>query len=1365
MEENEGVIKSDALAANLSQTKVDEVIIPENHLWFLSLSSDFWGIHNRTHEFLKELHHPMSNRKDVIDSLLKISISDFWIFKDLPERRRAMDIILDIYEQLINEELSYTLETHLIAIYLDFLADNYESLAEYEQLLQKYIDILTRNINKREFVYLSNMGAFRKKFNVLIQNEKTHERAFNFMQNLVQRNLTFWRDTTRFEKWYNNNHELMSADYSKIVQQIGSQVFNNYLNRASESKTWEQLEPLTFAFSDIVDEFRKKIDAFKKPTEQLYYIFYLLHLPGTINHGDTLLLDLNKAIKRISELDEDQCLQAIDELFALFNDFKNSHTNLILDSILVLGKEIIKDRSLQLITHLEDKIIEFGFFSPGVAYLTNDWELKVDPNHIKNIRVWLELIEQNPEIMHRLLAALIINLRIGGIFIFDTDFFQKDITKLLNSNIQPIYKHIKQLARIFPVYFSEIGAEGLLRDVSTKIDEISHRNDKLIHFLRKQVHTEGNNSHINITYKIFEFWNSLDIEQIKDIIPQNVLETIDINSQWVQGVHNVIKQACQVTDCKHYNLLELEKDNLKQILGKIKHQNENDKNRVELLVELYQLLKEKYHFDTNNIGAILRKYHFINNEDIDNLLSCMNKSNEVESLKAIFKIMEGLNQIIFNPKISDGWENIFYKRHIAVGIPSMYGYYRESKFEALGVTFRLERIATGLISSIIGKLNTEYFTAKTFDDLHQLLQLLHQGLALDGISDPSFDSNLKMFRFSLQSDSFTIRQYINIFQFMEQSIKDIINKYFITPYATLLQQIVANYIPKNLNKPAQKKAIAKKTEIFYRELLSSSFIIQSLDNLLGRVLNNLRQQIELLTDDEIQKIMTYNPELVMSPLYRATPDMDNQVFIGSKAYFLKDLYLKHFPIPAGFVITTEIFRRVAPIVKVPALNNEIDRLLWENIHQLEKISGRRFGDPQNPLLLSVRSGAAISMPGVMNTFLNVGMNDEITEKLSQQPNLGWSAWDCYRRLLQTRGMANGLNRDIFDQIILGYKQKQGVRSKIDFSPSMMREIALSYKQVLAENGVDFEQDPFEQMKQAIISVFDSWDTERAKVYRERMQIAHEWGTAAIVQQMIFGNLHRESGSGVVFTCDTQSTSQKISLTGDFSYLSQGEDIVAGLINTLPISEIQRQKYYKKSPYSLQTAYPKIYEKLLSIAHELIDKYGYGHQEIEFTFENANPEGLYILQIRDMMVKKDSSIEVFATAPKSMTRVSCGVGIGNRVLNGVLVFDLADVAKLKAEKPGVNAVLVRPDTVPDDIEMIFECEGLLTAKGGATSHAAVTAGTLGKTCIVNCDDMQVFDNEKRCLINGYEFKLFDQIAIDGVNGVVYKGNYPIKKIEI
>jgi pyruvate,orthophosphate dikinase len=194
---------------------------------------------------------------------------------------------------------------------------------------------------------------------------------------------------------------------------------------------------------------------------------------------------------------------------------------------------------------------------------------------------------------------------------------------------------------------------------------------------------------------------------------------------------------------------------------------------------------------------------------------------------------------------------------------------------------------------------------------------------------------------------------------------------------------------------------------------------------------------------------------------------------------------------------------------------------------------------------------------------------------------------------------------------------------------------------------------------------------------------------------------------------------------------------------LPISENQRVKYYKNSPFSLESEFPKIFNKLKELSHELIDIHGFGHQEIEFTFETPEPEDLYILQTRDMSIIKQTKIDCFDIPEDQMKRLGCGIGIGNKVLNGVIIFDNEDLEALKAKDPNMNAILVRPDTVPDDIEMIFNCDGLLTSKGGATSHAAVTAASLGKTCVVNCNDMLVFEKEKKCVINNKTYYVFDK----------------------
>ncbi|HZK01521.1 MAG TPA: PEP/pyruvate-binding domain-containing protein, partial [Anaerovoracaceae bacterium] len=431
------------------------------------------------------------------------------------------------------------------------------------------------------------------------------------------------------------------------------------------------------------------------------------------------------------------------------------------------------------------------------------------------------------------------------------------------------------------------------------------------------------------------------------------------------------------------------------------------------------------------------------------------------------------------------------------------------------------------------------------------------------------------------------------------------------------------------------------------------------------------------------------------------------------------------------------------------------------IKAIEKISGKKYGDPNNPLFFSVRSGSSISMPGAMRTFLNVGMNDEITEILSKRKGYGWTAWDCYRRFLQSWGMAYGIDRDSFDKIIIDHKERWAVELKVQFTDEQMREIAYDYKALLSENGIEIENEPYSQLKQAIISVLDSWSSKSAIYYRNHMQIADEWGTAVLVQQMALGNLTGSSGTGVVFTNSPFNSLPGINLYGDFALCSQGEDVVAGLVNTLPITESQRKKYYTDSSLSLESAFPLIYEGLVDYATQLIQEHGFVHQEIEFTFESDQPKDLYILQTRNQNFKKQKTMTTFVKSYHEMNLVGRGIGVSSGVLSGTLAFDMKDLKEAKRKDPSGSTILVRPDTVPDDIPLIFNCDGLITGKGGTTSHAAVAAAGLGKVCIVNCKGMRVNEDEKTCTINGHAFGSGDEISIDGNTGNIYEGNYEIQ----
>ncbi|HPK41026.1 MAG TPA: PEP/pyruvate-binding domain-containing protein, partial [Candidatus Cloacimonadota bacterium] len=425
---------------------------------------------------------------------------------------------------------------------------------------------------------------------------------------------------------------------------------------------------------------------------------------------------------------------------------------------------------------------------------------------------------------------------------------------------------------------------------------------------------------------------------------------------------------------------------------------------------------------------------------------------------------------------------------------------------------------------------------------------------------------------------------------------------------------------------------------------------------------------------------------------------------------------------------------------------------------LEQKTRQRFGNFENPLLLSVRSGAPLSMPGAMNTFLNIGMNDELTEALGQHHNFRWTAWDCYRRLIQSWGMAFGVDRDLFDQVILDFKKKCSVDLKTQFTPRQMRDIAYAYKNVLNENNVYLEQDLYKQVRVAVRNVIKSWDSDRAILYRKQMEIANEWGTAVIIQKMAFGNISLSAGSGVLFTHNPFLKSSGINLYGDYTLCSQGEDIVGGLVNTLPISKSQTNTHTEQElEMSLEVKFPHIYNKLLHYAHVLLENYTFNHQEIEFTFESPAASDLYILQTRNQAIQKQQRLLRFKNVLKQKA-ISHGTGIGQNVLNGKVAFNMNDLIELKKQYPNTPRILIRPDTVPDDMPMIFESEGLITARGGVSSHAAVTAARLGKTGIVNCRNLKVNDKEKTCYFDDISIKAGDNLAIDPLTGSIWNTHF-------
>jgi len=1355
---------SKALEVNLNQTKQESVELPDDHKWLLALSDKHWGIQKHTTDFFNEYHHRYPNYAYLSRELHKIALGDFWLYAENDDAERALTVISQVVSSLIFKQIPVDILEQLLQIRIDFCANLAEENILHESLILQSMLELDLLLDQRSDAVLANSVYIRQKLAPLSKLPFAKNAYLTFFRKVCHRNLDFWHDTMPLGKWLAARSSQFAESSVTLLSEWDNRAYENYLSRIESAQSVQELSDQIPLYADFANHFRRLADALETPHDRFQYIVFLLSVPGMSHLSHFLLVDLNVVLRDIFDNpDSEQLFPFLDEVFALFSEIMQLNPSTVLDCLKTIGLKLSAVDNPKLLRTFQRKCLELGFISPGGQFMTSEWRMNINPYHIKNIRVWLEIFEAAPEKFQTLLAGLTAYLKLGGIFIFDTDLFQKDVSKLLNSDIQSTFKLSKQLCRIFPVYFNEIGAEGELRDVTTQLDEISHRQDRLIHFLRKQIHIESNNTHIALTVNIFRFWVHKDKTQLKEFLPEDVYLMIEPEGSFVEHVHNMILEIADAQQKNPYDLIHEDPDQMAKWIDACGDYPTKEKKRLKLISKLNFLLEEKYSFNTVDISKYLRRFSFIATSDIDTLEEHLNNGRNESAVKLVYKLMEQLNSIILSDVKSEGWENIYYKRHVAFGIPSMYGEYHERRFEALGLIFKLERLAAELMETLRKDLNLHVITANSLQKIARILELYRQGIKLDGISIKGFDLNLKMFVFSLQSQSFSLQQHINLFRFMSESIREIIKKYFFRPYDEPLKIIIPKIFDcSGMNENSRNQFVHARSEEFYRGLLSSAFLLQSLDSFVAEVSDAMHNLADHNPPQMIRDIMSLNTDMILSPFNARTPAMDNQVFLGSKAYFLKTLYLLGFPVPPGFVITTEVFRRKETILNHEALTSVVDNLILLHVRKLEKITGKKFGSKTNPLLLSVRSGTAISMPGAMNTFLNVGINEAIAEGLSKQENYAWTSWDCYRRFLQTWGMSYGIDRDVFDQIMIDFKTKYNVQQKVQFKPAQMREMALAYRDVILQQGVYIEDDPVKQLKQTILNVFSSWSSPKAVVYRKILQIADEWGTAVIVQKMVLGNLNYTSGTGVLFTHAPHISKPGIYLFGDYSLVSQGEDIVGGLVNPCALSS--KQPNDDTPEKSLQQMFPEIYQRLQDISNDMIDNHGFSHQEIEFTFESQNPDDLYILQTRDQDLTSQNKPVAFLEAVSEEFLLGRGIGIGGGALNGVAVFDAGDIERMKEAMPDRKLILVRPDTVPEDIGLIFETDGLVTVRGGATSHAAVTAVRLGKICVVNVASLTVNDKEKLCRMGDIEIRVGDNIAIDGTIGCVYKGNFELNVFE-
>ena len=492
--------------------------------------------------------------------------------------------------------------------------------------------------------------------------------------------------------------------------------------------------------------------------------------------------------------------------------------------------------------------------------------------------------------------------------------------------------------------------------------------------------------------------------------------------------------------------------------------------------------------------------------------------------------------------------------------------------------------------------------------------------------------------------------------------------------------------------------------------------------------------------------------------------------LGGKGANLAEMTGLGLPVPQGFTITTEACTQYYEDGR--EINAEIQGQINEYIEKMEEITGKKFGDKENPLLVSVRSGARASMPGMMDTILNLGLNEDVVEVIAKKSNNPRWAWDCYRRFIQMYSdVVMEVGKKYFEELIDKMKAERGVTYDVELTADDLKELAGQFKAEYKEKiGQDFPDDPKEQLMGAVKAVFRSWDNPRANVYRRDNDIPYSWGTAVNVQSMAFGNMGDDCGTGVAFTRDPATGEKK--LMGEFLTNAQGEDVVAGVRTPMPIAQMAE-------------TFPEAFAQFQTVCKTLEDHYR-DMQDMEFTVENKK---LYMLQTRNGKRTAQAALKIAcdlvdegmrteeeavamidprnldtllhpqfdAAALKAATPIGKGLGASPGAACGKIVFTAEDAENWNAK--GEKVVLVRLETSPEDITGMKASQGILTVRGGMTSHAAVVARGMGTCCVSGCGDIAMDEANKKFTLAGKEFHEGDYISIDGSTGNIYDGVIP------
>ncbi len=1373
-----------ALEANLARTAV-EVVIPPKHAILLEITAPWRGVHDATEELLREIHHHYVGWSQTLTDLHRRAMSDFHYINGHGRGAEAIAIVCDLYAKTVREATPYEVRQDATRHWLRYLEhvarQSGEALARNAPVIRDGLAELERILADAPGLVPAASPGLRKLAATLtdapaVAAGAATEAALALLRVSLDIVYERWLACDDPAVWHREiarpgPQPRPDDEEADLATHADLRRMRRRLRQLGDSPTLRDHASELAALPDnarIIRGYLTQADALGRSggsaaaLAKIRWLLRVLEHPELVPGHETALREVTRTCSGVlaqrSGADREQLVRTV---FDLLHRHAFPYPATVLDLIKGLGREALASDDPDLVDAVIDEVLATDFEYPGFDGFTAEWNVRANPSHLDAVRTYLRIIEVDPVAARPLLAALVAHLRLGGVSIADSALFQRDASSLLASDIQPVYVQVKHLLKLLPVYFSEIGAEGALREVSTRIDEALHRSDPLCNFLRKQSHVECNPHLIDFVEEIARYWATGDREPLAAYVPDSLCDALDVNHPASRGIHATFAELSRQTGSVD-GIFALDLDDLRARLARIPDADEADRERAELLVRIWREIRRKYSLDHTDVTQRLRAFNLIERDLVTDLETAVAGGAHAEALDHALTVLERLQALVLRRGETTAFEDIYYKRHIAVGIPSMYGSYREERLDAMGLTFRIESLASALIARVMVAEALPVERVERLRTVASWLAELHRGLRIDGFRAQGIAYALAMLDEVLVRPATANIQLLNVFQLLSRNLETTIRARILDVYEEPVRRVIGRMIDRDvLPDDPRDEAVLRHSEAFIRDLIAGSLALQRFDAIVGQTIGELRDSAPRPTGPASPPL---DLDRSIVPLTTAPAEL-GAVALGKKAFMLRRLAQFGMRVPDGFVLTTDVFLARDAIRTSTQMRRRLESRVREELTHLERRVGARLGDPDHPLILSVRGGAPFSMPGMLATYLNVGMSPAVTERVAGTRG-EWAAWDAYRRFVQSWGMGHGLDRDRFDRLIADAKRHNGVRHKALLSAHAMHLLARSYRTMVVDAGIVMQDDPFAQLLRCIELVQASWDAPGSRLYRRELQFADEWGTAVIVQPMVFGNLGPRAGSGVVLTTDPRRACDSLELCGDFTVQSQGDDVVSGLVMTFPITERQRLREARDGDISLEKDFPAIHQALGSVARTLVDTHGMNHQEIEFTFESDRAEDLYLLQTRDTVAAPSTIVAAFSPSDAlDHACIAAGIGVSGGAFAGRVAHTAADIAELRARDPSAAIILLRRDTVPDDIALVLACDGMLTALGGATSHAAVAAKRLGKTCVVGCRSLDVDERHRTSRLGRHVLRTGDLVSISGLDGTVYLGAHPVQMIGV